>query len=391
MEGSLAAETEQEALAKLGELGYFPLSIDREDTPTQTDVRPQPSGRLTKIRRQDLSLVTRQLADLLEAGLTLMRALDVLREQTEHPRVRDVLADVASQVRDGRSLSESLATYPRIFSPLYISMVRSGEVGGMLGGVLARLAEISEKEDEVYGKVRSALAYPTLILVVGIGTVAALLIFVIPKLVSLFHEVGQTLPLPTRILIELSRWLGTYWWLMLLGAAGAVVLLRRTTRSAAGRLALDRTKLRLPVWGPLIQRVELARFARTLATLLRHGVPILPAMQVAVQATGNELLRGELQHIGEQLRGGTTLSQGMRRGRLFPALVIHMVAVGEEAGALERSLLKIAETYERDVDRLIRTMTSLVEPVMILLVGSVVGFIVISMLLPIFQMDLLAR
>jgi type II secretion system protein F len=391
VEGSLAAETEQEALAKLGEMGYFPLSIEGEEPSAHTDVHPQPLGRLTKIRRQDLTLVTRQLADLLEAGLTLMRALDVLREQTEHPRVREVLAEVASQVRDGRSFSESLAIYPRIFSPLYISMVRSGEVGGMLGGVLARLADISEKEDEVYSKVRSALAYPALILLVGMGTVTALLIFVIPKLVSLFHEVGQTLPLPTRILIEVSRWLGSYGWLLVLGAAGGAVLVRRSTRSPGGRLVIDRTKLRLPLWGSLIKRVELARFARTLATLLSHGVPILPAMQVAVQATGNELLRRELQHIGEQLRGGTTLSQGMRRGRLFPALVIHMVAVGEEAGALERSLLKIADTYEREVDRLIRMVTSLVEPVMILLVGSVVGFIVISMLLPIFQIDLLAR
>jgi len=393
VEGSLAAETEQEALARLGEMGYFPLSIAREEPGAQAPPQapPHSSGLLTTIRRRDVTLVTRQLADLLESGLTLMRALDVLREQTERPRVREVLAEVASRVRDGRSFSESLAIYPRVFSPLYISMVRSGEVGGMLGGVLARLADISEKEDDVHVKVRSALAYPALILLVGMGTVAVLLIFVIPKLVSLFQEVGQTLPLPTRILIELSRWLASYWWLVVLVAAGGAFVVRRGTRSPRARLAIDHTKLHFPLWGTLIKKVEIARFARTLATLLSHGVPILPAMQVVVQATGNALLRGELQQIGEQLRGGATLSQGMRRGRLFPTPVIHMVAVGEESGALERSLFKIAETYERDADRVIKSMTSLVEPVMILIVGAVVGFIVISMMLPIFSIDLLAR
>ena len=391
VEGSLAAQTEQEALAKLGEMGYFPLSIEAEERVAHGPAQPQSSGRLTKIRRRDVTFVTRQLADLLSSGLTLMRALDVLREQTEHARVREVLAAVAAHVREGRSFSEALAVYPRIFSPLYISLVRSGEVGGMLGDVLARLADISEKEDEVYGKVRAALAYPALILLVGLGTVAALLIFVIPKLVSLFQEVGQTLPLPTRILIELSRWLAGYWWLVVLVAVGGAVLVRRGARSPGSRLAIDRAKLRLPVWGALITKVEIARFARTLATLLSHGVPILPAMQVVVQATGNELLRGELQHISEQLRGGATLSQGMRRGHLFPTPVTRMVAVGEEAGALDRSLFKIADTYERETDRAIRFMTSLVEPLMILIVGGVVGFVVVSMLLPIFQIDLLAR
>jgi type II secretory pathway component PulF len=269
--------------------------------------------------------------------------------------------------------------------------VRSGEVGGMLGSVLARLADIAEKEDEVYVKVRAALIYPALILFVGMGTVAALLIFVIPRLVSLFQEVGQTLPLPTRILLELSGWLASYWWVVVVAAAAAAFLVRRATRAPGARLTIDRAKLRLPLWGVLIKKVEIARFARTLATLLNQGVPILPAMQVVVQATGNELLRGELQQMGEQLRGGATLSQGMRRARLFPTFVTHMVAVGEEAGAMDRALFKVAETYEREVDRAIKSMTSLIEPLMILIVGAAVGFIVISMLLPIFEIDLLAR
>lgn len=391
MEGSLEAETEQEALAKLSQMGYFPLSIQREETSPQGQAAPRSFRLFTRIRRRDITLFTRQLADLLESGLPLMRTLDVLREQMENPRLQEVLADLASQIRDGRSLSDALAIYPRVFSPLYVSMVRSGEVGGMLGGVLARLADFAEKEEELHVKMRSALAYPILILLVGMGTIAVLLIFVVPKLVLLFQEVGQILPLPTRVLIGLSQWFVSYWWLVVSIAGLGVFLVRRGGLSQGARLAIDRIKLRLPVCGSLIKKVEIARFARSLATLLSHGVPILQGMQVVVQAAGNELLRGELQQIGEQLKGGDSLSQGMRRGRIFPALVTHMVAVGEEAGSLDRSLFKIADTYEREADRAMKLMTSLVEPVMILIMGSLVGFIVIAMLLPIFEIDLLAR
>lgn len=391
MEGSLAAETDQEVLAKLSEMGYFPLSIQREDTFPQRQAVSRAFRLFTGIRRRDIAFFTRQLADLLDSGLPLMRALDVLRELTENARLQEILTDVVSHVREGRSFSDALAIYPKVFSPLYVSMVRSGEVGGTLGGVLARLADFAEQEEELHVKVRSALAYPTLILLVGIGTIAVLLIFVIPKLVSLFHELGQILPLPTRILIELSRWVTSYWWLVLSIVVSGVLVVRRGQRSHGGRLAIDRIKLHLPVWGALIKKVEIARFARSLGTLLSHGVPILPAMHVVVQATGNELLRGELQQIGEQLKSGATLSQGLRRGRLFPNFVTHMVAVGEEAGTVDRSLFKIADAYERQADRAMKLMTSLVEPVMILIVGSLVGFIVISMLLPIFQIDILAR
>ena len=389
--GILEAETEQEALAKLSQMGYFPLSIERDEASAEEQSVPQSLGFFTKIRRRDIAIFTRQLADLLEAGLPLMRALDVLREQTESRRLQEILASLASQVREGKSFSEALALYPKIFSNLYVNMVKSGEVGGMLSEVLARLAEFGEKEEELRAKVRAALAYPILILFVGMATVAVLLIFVVPKLVSLFQDVGQILPLPTRILIEVSQGLVLYWWVILSMVALSVFLLRRGRLSQGVRLAIDGVKLRLPVWGSLIKKVEIASFARSLATLLGHGVPILQAMQVVIQATENELLRGEFKRIGEQLKGGTTLSQEIRRGQLFPPLVTNMVAVGEEAGTLDRSLLKIADTYEREADRAMKLMTSLVEPVMILVMGLIVGFIVVSMLMPIFEIDLLAR
>ncbi len=389
--GILEAETEQDALTKLSQMGYFPLSIEREEASSEGQTDPLPPGFFTRIRRRDITFFTRQLADLLESGLPLMRALDVLWEQTENRRLQEVLASLVSQVREGKSFSEALALYPKIFSNLYVNMVKSGEVGGMLSEVLARLADFGEKEEELRAKVRTALAYPILILFVGMATVAVLLIFVVPKLVSLFQDVGQILPLPTRILIELSQGLVHYWWVVLSMVVLSVFLLTRGRLSQRVRLAIDGVKLRLPVWGPLIKKVEIANFARSLATLLSHGVPILQAMQVVVQATENELLRGEFERIGEQLKGGTTLSQEIRRGRMFPALVTNMVAVGEEAGNLDRSLFKIADTYEREADRAMKLMTTLVEPVMILVMGSIVGFIVIAMLMPIFEIDLLAR
>ena len=389
--GTLEAETEQEALAKLSQMGYFPLSIEREQASSEGQSEPLSLGFFNRIRRRDMTLFTRQLADLLESGLPLMRALDVLWEQTENRRLQEVLAGLVSQVREGKSFSEALALYPKIFSHLYVNMVKAGEVGGMLSEVLARLAEFGEKEEELRAKVHAAMAYPLLILFVGMVTVAVLLIFVVPKLVSLFHDVGQILPLPTRILIEVSQGLVNYWWVLLSVVALSVFLLRRGRLSQRIRLTIDGVKLRLPVWGSLIKKVEIASFARSLATLLSHGAPILQAMQVVILATENELLKGEFKRIGEQLKGGTTLSQEIRRGRLFPPLVTNMVAVGEEAGTLDRSLLKIADTYEREADRAMKLMTSLVEPVMILVMGSIVGFIVISMLMPIFEIDLLAR
>ncbi len=389
--GILEAETEQEALAKLSKMGYFPLSIEREEASSEGQTDPLSLGFFTRIRRRDITVFTRQLADLLEAGLPLMRVLEVLWEQTENRRLQEVLASLATQVKEGKSFSEALTLYPKIFSNLYVNMVKSGEVGGMLSEVLARLADFGENDEELRAKVRAALAYPILILFVGMATVAVLLIFVVPKLVSLFQDVGQILPLPTRILIELSQGLVHYWWVVLSMVVLSVFLLRRGRLSRRVRLAIDGVKLRIPVWGPLIKKVEIANFARSLATLLSHGVPILQAMQVVVQATENELLRDEFERIGEQLKGGTTLSQEIRRGRMFPALVTNMVAVGEEAGNLDRSLFKIADTYEREADRAMKLMTTLVEPVMILVMGSIVGFIVIAMLMPIFQIDLLAR
>ena len=391
VEGSLVAGSEGEVVEKLGQMGCFPIAIRIQETPLSTHKTSLFYGLLTRVRRRDIYIFMRQLSDLIESGVAITRALHIIMGQTENPHLRKIVADLGSQIRGGASFSEALAHYPKVFPPLIVSMVKSGEVGGMLTGVLAKLADFGEYEEEMLAKVRSALAYPALILFVGIGTIFVLLAFVVPKLVLLFEEVGQILPLPTRILIQVSRMFAGYWWLVLAMVIVGVGVLKRVSHSKEGRLALDRIKLRLPIWGSLIRKVEIARLARSLGMLLSHGVPILQAVELVTHTVFNRELRRGYERIVEQLEGGMGLSQAMRNGEVFPELVINMVTVGEEGGTLDRSLLKIGEAYERERDRAMKLMASLIEPIMILVMGLIVGLIVISMLLPIFQIDLLAR
>ena len=391
VEGNLDAASEGEAVEKLSRMGYFPLSLRKEETSQAVSKSSLSFKLFSRIRRRDLSLFLRQLADLLEGGLTLAGAIQVISGQMENPRLQQIVEDIGAQIREGASFSDALAHYPKVFSPLIVSMVKSGEMGGMLPVVLAKLADFGEAEEELYSKVRSAMAYPALILFVGISTIFILLAFVIPKLVSLFQEVGQVLPLPTKILIQVSDLIVSYGWILLMMIVAGVFMGRRMADTQEGKFVLDRIKLRLPIWGSLIRRVETARFARSLGMLLSHGVAILRAVEVVAQAAGNEVMRRGLRQITEQLESGTSLSHGMRESGVFENFVIHMVAVGEEGGTLDRSLIKIGEAYERQADRTMKVMTSLLEPVMILVMGLIVGFIVISMLLPIFEINLLAR
>jgi general secretion pathway protein F len=391
VKGSLTAESEREAIEKLDRMGCFPVSLREEEIPPAPDKRPSAYRFFTRIQKRDVSLFMRQLADLIEAGLTLNGALTIISRQTENPHLGKIVADLDAIIRDGAGFSEALAHYPKIFSPLLVNMVKSGEVGGMLAEVLARLADFSEAEEELRAKVRFALAYPALILFVGIATIVVLLTFVIPKMVSLFQEVGQVLPLPTRILMEMSRMIVSYGWFLLAMVIVGAGLLRQLAHSQEGKLALDRMKLRFPIWGPLITKVETARFARSLGLLLKHGVAILQAVEVVTQSMVNEVMKSGMRKIREQLEGGASLSHAMHEYPVFPVFVTNMVAVGEESGTLDRSLLKIGEAYEREADRTMKLMAALIEPVMILVMGLVVGFIVVSMLLPIFQIDLLSR
>lgn len=389
IEGNIEAESESSALAKLYQLGYYPISISKEGE----GARPSSSALylFRRVKLHDLSIFTRQLSDLLDSGLTLHNALNVIYRQTESRSFQPIIGDIRDQVRDGRPFSEALKRYPDIFSSLYISMVRSGETGGMLEGILDRLAGFSEAQERLQTKVKSALAYPFVMASVGLITIVVLITFVIPKIVAMFEDLGQTLPIPTAILVNISRFFINYWYLVIGFIALALFIITRITRTEEGRIAIDRLKLGLPITGNLIKKAEIARFSRTLGTMLQNGVPMLESLEVVGATMQNAVLKKDVLMTFRDVRDGKSLSNSLSLRKFFPIFATNMIAVGEEGGNIEKSLFKVADSYERETDNVIKVMTSLLEPFLILTMGLIVGFIVISMLLPIFQINIIAR
>ena len=327
----------------------------------------------------------------MESGLTIVKALDILQNQTANKRLKRVIADVRDFCIDGNSLSSALARHPHVFSNLYVSMVRSGETGGALEKILKRLSDFSEKQLDIQTKIRTALAYPILMSVVGCITIIVLVTFVIPKIMVMFSDLGQALPIPTLILLNISNIIKNYWWLIISAIFVIILGTIKIYGTQEGRAALDRLKLSLPMAGQLMNKVEIARFARTLATLLNNGVPILESLKVVSESIDNVIIKQEVLNAYTGVREGSSLAKAFSNSRIIPLTVTNMIAVGEEGGHLERSLLKVAESHERESDEAIKIMMSLLEPALILVLGVIVGFIVISMLLPIFEINFLAR
>ena len=384
--GSIEAENKNAALHKLTSMGYFPISIEQEDVEKST-VRTKLLSLFKKVAIRDLSVFTRQLSDLLEAGLPLVRALSVLQRQTENRYLQSIITDIKEFVRDGNSLSSALERHTRIFSNLYVSMVRSGETAGNLENVLLRLAEYQESQEELNTKVHSAMAYPALMGTVGLVTIFVLITFVIPKIVAMFEELNQALPLPTIILLNISNFIRKFWVILTGGILLIYLAFKRFVNTPEGKFAADRVKLTFPIMGQLILRSEISRFSRTLSTLLNNGVPILEALSIVIAVMGNDSLKKDVKTAQREGREGASLAKGLGKGSYFPVFVNNMIAIGEESGALEKALLKVAVSYEKEVDKTVRIMTSLLEPVMILTMGLILGFIVIAMLLPIFEIS----
>lgn len=390
IEGHIEAETEYTALSKLSQLGYYPIRVEREDMQFR-EKSFYPSFLVGRVRLRDMSIFTHQLSDLLGAGLTLLNALGVLYEQTENRYLKSIIQDIMGEVRDGAPLSQALSKHPRVFSGLFTSMVHSGEVGGVLEEVLRRVSQFYEKEEEVKSKIQAAMAYPILVSLVGLLTIFVLLSFVVPKLTVIFAEFGQMLPLPTRILVKTSDFFSQFWWLILAFIVLFVFLLTRINKTKEGKLWLDGFVMGIPFMGEFIKKVEIGRLTKSLATLLDNGVPILQSLEVVSDTVTNEVLKRELDRIRGQIRDGSSFAGAIGPSKHFPLFVKNMIAVGEEGGLLENSLHKVSDSYERDTDRLVKIMTSLIEPLLILGMGAVVAFIVVAMLLPIFQINLMVR
>lgn len=390
VESVIEAANQDEAARKISQLGFFPLEI-REEKSTVRNKQDLSFSFSKKIKPNHIVVFTRQLSDLLDSGLTIFQAMELVDKQTQRQYLKKIIYEIKNSIRDGNSLSASLARYPSIFDAFYINIVKSGELAGNLGSVLRRLADFEEKEEDVKSKIKASLAYPILIATIGALTIFILLTFVVPRLISMFTEMSQKLPLPTLMLVNLSNFFSNYWWLIFIILGLVVLYFKKLKGSKEGKFNLDRLKLKIPFFGELIKNTQIAHFTRTLATLLANGVTLMRAMEAVYGVLDNEVLRKDILRMLEEVNDGSSLTNSMSKSKYFPEVVVNLVAVGEQSGSQEKSLFKIAESFERQTDNMIKIITSLVEPVLILIVGLIVGFIVIAMLLPIFQMNLIVR
>ncbi len=392
IKGILVADNKAAAVRKIANMGYFLVSLDEERSPAR-GAGGSGAGHavFSRISLKDTTDFMRQLSDLLESGITIVKALDILYNQTPSKKLKSVIMDVRDFCVAGNPLSDALARHPKVFSNLYVSMIRSGETGGALEKILKRLSDFSEKQLEIQTKIRTALAYPILMSMVGLATIIVLLTFVIPKMTVMFSDLGQALPLPTQILLGISSAIKNYWWAIIAVIFALGAFLAKIYATAEGRLSIDSLKLKAPIFGALAMKVEIARFSRTLATLLENGVPILESLKVTSETIDNAVIKKEVESAYDAVREGSSLANGFSGSKAVPAAVVSMISIGEEAGHLERSLFKVASGYDRESDEAIKIMMSLLEPALILTLGVVVGFIVISMLLPIFEINFMMK
>ena len=391
--GVIEAEDRKSALEILGQRGLFPSKLEMTSAlvaagngvPVEGPA-PAIAALGGRISRKDISAFTREMSALLSAAIPIPQALDGLAEE-ENPALREVVVKIADSVRKGASFSTALEEHPRLFSKLYVSMIRVGEEAGVLPRVMSDLADLLEHDEEVRGEVKAAVAYPLFVLCFGIVTVVVLLTWVMPRLFSMFEDMSAALPLPTVLLLNISGFLHRYLVLVGLVLTGLVAGLWYYARTKEGEELWDRIKLQLPVMGSVFKAAALSRFARTLGTLAKSGVSLLPALKIVENTIGNRVLAQQVARVAEETRGGDSLSGPLRKLNLFPRTVVQMIDVGEESGKLDEMLLKVAEIEERHMRARTKTLISLLAPALILVIGGLVGFIVIALLLPIFKMS----
>ena len=387
IEGTVEAENRDGAILKIGNMGYVAVQVDLSKNGQKKESALR-FGLFNRVRPKDLTVFTYQLATLVKAKVTLFEAINILSAQTENASLKSIIAYISSELKDGKTLSEAMRKYPKVFPPLYINMIHSGELGGVLEETLIRLSRFREEEEDTKAKISSALAYPIFIIIVGIVTVFLLLTFAIPRLVSLFSDMGQTLPLPTRILILISNGVRNYWWGFLVVGIFATLIFKRKKAVKKEKIFFDRIKLKIPIVGNFIKKAMLASFARTFGTLVVNSIPVFQAMEMIIPTINNEVFKKELEKVYEGIIDGLPFAKSMGNSEWFPPFMINMVVVAEKGGNLYEALIEIANFYEREVNKMMKTMTSLLEPIIISVMGLIIGFIVMAMLLPIFQVNL---
>ena len=374
---TMDANTREDVVAQLRRQKLIVVKVDQEQSR---------KGARGKIKTRDIVIFTRQFATMINAGLPLVQALDILSKQSENKSLKDVTRQVVYDVESGHTVADALGKHPKAFSELYVNMVAAGEAGGILDTILSRLAVFMEKNDALIRKVKGAMIYPGVIISVAVIAIVVLLVFVIPTFEQMFASVNLALPLPTRIVIGMSRFLQDYWWAVLATGIGASFMFKRYYATPGGKLNIDRMMLRLPVLGDVIRKSAVSRFTRTLGTLISSGVSILDGLEITAKTAGNRVIHDAIMQSRSSIAGGDTIAAPLAKSEVFPPMVISMIAVGEQTGGLDEMLSKIADFYDEEVDAAVSALLSLLEPMMIVFLGVVVGGMVIAMYLPIFDM-----
>ncbi len=391
VEGFIEAQNQDEAIEKLGQMEYLPMAIEEQDKLPAAQRGDEPHKIQGGVRSREVTIFSRQLASLLKSGVPILEALSVIQEQSENSAMKAILQDIHNAVKDGAEFSSVLRSYPRIFPALYVAMVRTGEDSGALPEALMRIADYRAKQEENISRFRMAMAYPALMAIVGMATVVFMLTFVMPRLMKIFSGMGQDLPLPTQILISISQGVRQWWLPAVIVILFAILIAKKQASTQTGRVSLGLLKLHIPLFGRFALKTELSRFSRTLELLIKNGVPILKAIDIAIPVLENEVIKAQLRASHKALEGGGSFGMSLKQSPLFPKFMSNLIIVGEQSGKLDEALAEIADIYERDTEETIRIMSSLLEPLMILVMGLIVGFIVVAMLLPIFEINVMAR
>ena len=379
--GQLIGDNEGLVMRKLREMGYTPIEVNRAGRGLNMQINLRPCH----VKMKDLSVFSRQFATMVNSGLPILRALSILSDQTENKELQKVLTAARLDVEQGSSLSGAMSKHPKAFSDLYVAMVRAGETGGVLDNVLLRLADNMEKDVELRRKIKSAMAYPVAVVSLVLLILSAMLLFVVPQFKSIYAQLGGKLPLPTRILLGASDAVRTKWWLFLILVVGSVFAFRRYKRTPPGRAMVDSLKLKAPIFGALVHKTALARFSSTLGMLLRSGVPILQALDIVSETVGNRVISKAVSDVQGSVREGESIAKPLSKHTVFPPMVVQMLAVGEETGAVDVMLDKVADFYNSEVTAAVDALTSLIEPLLIAVIGGAVGAAVISLYMPMFN------
>jgi type IV pilus assembly protein PilC len=381
--GKMDADGEAAVASRLRSQGMIPVQIKKDSKASmkmEINILPK------KVKLKDLAVFARQFATMINAGLSLLRTINILADQTENPKLKEAIRDMRDDVERGSSLSAAMSKHPKIFSGLFVAMVRAGETGGQLDTVLTRIADNYEADYKLRQKVKAAMTYPVVVAGIAVLLVTVMLLFIVPTFAEMFEGLGGELPLPTKILLKLSqaaKWLVPL--LVVLGIAGSIAYKRLRKANADFRLRADKLKLRIPIFGDLFQKIALSRFSRTLALLLRAGVPVLQALDIVAETTGNEVLTRATHDVKDSVRSGETMAGPLERHGVFPPMVVQMISVGEDTGAIDAMLDKVSDFYDQEVESTTESLTSLIEPIMIAVLGGIVGAMIIALYMPMFK------